>query len=112
MLPPCQNIVHMCVQGELVSDMRYLASVVTQCFTAFGELLALHKRFAELSGGVSRCVRVCVRVRARARARACACACVCVCARARASVCVGVRQGSLASAQQSSSHTHKPFLVY
>ena len=42
------------VQGELVSDMRYLASVVTQCFTAFGELLALHKRFVELSGGVSR----------------------------------------------------------
>jgi hypothetical protein len=35
--------------------MRYLASVVTQCFTAFGELLALHKRFAELTGGVVRC---------------------------------------------------------
>jgi hypothetical protein len=34
--------------------MRYLASVVTQSFTAFGELLALHKRFAELSGGVTR----------------------------------------------------------
>lgn len=42
------------VQGKLVHDMRYLASVVTQCFTAFGELLALHKRFAELSGGVAR----------------------------------------------------------
>ena len=41
-------------QGELVSNMRYLASVVTQCFTAFGELLALHKRFVELSGGISR----------------------------------------------------------
>lgn len=37
-----------------MNDMRYLASVVTQCFTAFGELLALHKRFAELTGGVTR----------------------------------------------------------
>ncbi len=43
-------------QGQLVNDMRYLASVVTQCFTAFGELLALNKRFAELSGGVTRFV--------------------------------------------------------
>ena len=43
------------VQGQLVNDMRYLASVVTQCFSAFGELLALNKRFAELSGGVTRC---------------------------------------------------------
>ena len=43
-------------QGQLVNDMRYLASVVTQCFTAFGELLALNKRFAELTGGVTRCV--------------------------------------------------------
>ena len=34
--------------------MRYLASVVSNCFTAFGELLALNKRFAELSGGVTR----------------------------------------------------------
>ncbi|KAK9820297.1 hypothetical protein WJX72_008694 [[Myrmecia] bisecta] len=42
------------VQSVLVHDMRYLASVVTQCFTAFGELLALNKRFAELSGGVTR----------------------------------------------------------
>ena len=41
-------------QGMLVNDMRYLASVVTQCFTAFGELLALHKRFAELTGGITR----------------------------------------------------------
>ena len=44
-----------CLQGQLVNDMRYLASVVTQCFTAFGELLALNKRFAELTGGVTRC---------------------------------------------------------
>jgi len=28
--------------------------VVSNCFTAFGELLALNKRFAELSGGVTR----------------------------------------------------------
>ena len=42
------------LQGQLVNDMRYLASVVTQCFTSFGELLALNKRFAELSGGVTR----------------------------------------------------------
>ncbi|CAL5222677.1 g5077 [Coccomyxa viridis] len=42
------------VQGQLVNDMRYLASVVTQCFTSFGELLALNKRFAELTGGVTR----------------------------------------------------------
>lgn len=39
-----------------MNDMRYLASVVTQCFTSFGELLALNKRFAELSGGVTRCI--------------------------------------------------------
>lgn len=38
----------------LVHNMRYLASVVSNCFTAFGELLALNKRFAELSGGVTR----------------------------------------------------------
>lgn len=42
------------VQGALVHDMRYLASVVVQCFAAFGELLALPKRFAEISGGVNR----------------------------------------------------------
>ena len=42
------------MQGLLVHNMRYLASVVSNCFTAFGELLALNKRFAELSGGVER----------------------------------------------------------
>ena len=36
------------VQGRLVHDMRYLASVVTQCFTAFGELLAMNKRLAQV----------------------------------------------------------------
>jgi hypothetical protein len=39
------------VQGALVHRLRYLASVVTQNFSAFGELLALPKRFAEISGG-------------------------------------------------------------
>ena len=46
-----------CLQGLLVHNMRYLSSVVSNCFTAFGELLALNKRFAELSGGVTRCVQ-------------------------------------------------------
>ena len=45
------------MQGLLVHNMRYLSSVVSNCFTAFGELLALNKRFAELSGGVTRCVQ-------------------------------------------------------
>ncbi|KAL4445411.1 hypothetical protein ABPG77_011236 [Micractinium sp. CCAP 211/92] len=42
------------VQGALVHRLRYLASVVTQNFSAFGELLALPKRFAEISGGITR----------------------------------------------------------
>ncbi|PSC69745.1 ABC transporter D family member 1 [Micractinium conductrix] len=42
------------VQGALVHQLRYLASVVTQNFSAFGELLALPKRFAEISGGITR----------------------------------------------------------
>ena len=42
------------VQGQLVHQLRYLASVVTQNFSAFGELLAMPKRFAEISGGITR----------------------------------------------------------
>lgn len=42
------------VQGALVHQIRYLASVVTSVFTAFGDLLALRKRFAEIGGGVAR----------------------------------------------------------
>ena len=42
------------MQGDLVKNMRYLASVVTNCFQAFGELLALQKHFVELSGGITR----------------------------------------------------------
>jgi ABC-type uncharacterized transport system fused permease/ATPase subunit len=45
-------------QGALVNDMRYLAGVVQACFSAFGELLALHKRLAELGGGVTRVARL------------------------------------------------------
>ena len=41
-------------QGDLVYNIRYLASVVTQCFSSFGELIALPKRFAEISGGITR----------------------------------------------------------
>lgn len=44
------------VQGQLVRDMRYLASVVTQCFSAFGELLGMQKRCVELDGGILRVV--------------------------------------------------------
>lgn len=42
------------VQGELARDMRYLASVVSQSFNAFGDLLSLYKRIDELKGGVNR----------------------------------------------------------
>ena len=38
----------------MVQKMRYLASVVTNTFVAFGDILSLHKRFVELSGGVQR----------------------------------------------------------
>jgi len=42
------------VQGELVHDLRYLASMVSWSFVAFGDVLGLNKRFAELGGGVGR----------------------------------------------------------
>ncbi len=32
------------VQGKLVHDMRYLASVVTNCFGAFGEIIGMQAR--------------------------------------------------------------------
>lgn len=41
-------------QGATVFQMRYLATVVANCFLAFGEILAMHTRLAELTGGVSR----------------------------------------------------------
>uniref|UniRef100_A0A6N2LIZ8 ABC transmembrane type-1 domain-containing protein n=1 Tax=Salix viminalis TaxID=40686 RepID=A0A6N2LIZ8_SALVM len=41
-------------QGELAHALRYLASVVSQSFFAFGDILELHKKFAELSGSINR----------------------------------------------------------
>ncbi|ERN14929.1 hypothetical protein AMTRI_Chr02g213560 [Amborella trichopoda] len=41
-------------QGELAHALRYLASVVSQSFLAFGDILELHKKFLELSGGINR----------------------------------------------------------
>ena len=38
---PAGNFSDTAVQGKLVHDMRYLASVVTNCFGAFGELLGM-----------------------------------------------------------------------
>jgi hypothetical protein len=34
--------------------VRFLASVVSQSFLAFGDILELHKKFAELSGSINR----------------------------------------------------------
>lgn len=34
--------------------MRYLATVVANCFVAFGEILQMHSRLYQLSGGVTR----------------------------------------------------------
>nr|CAD59604.1 peroxisomal membrane protein ABC transporter homologue [Oryza sativa Japonica Group] len=41
-------------QGELAHALRFLASVVSQSFIAFGDILDLHKKFLELSGGINR----------------------------------------------------------
>ncbi|XP_042458398.1 ABC transporter D family member 1 isoform X2 [Zingiber officinale] len=41
-------------QGELAHSLRFLASVVSQSFLAFGDILELHKKFLELSGGINR----------------------------------------------------------
>lgn len=40
--------------GELAHALRFLASVVSQSFLAFGDILELHRKFLELSGGVNR----------------------------------------------------------
>ncbi|KAG0570004.1 hypothetical protein KC19_6G131700 [Ceratodon purpureus] len=42
------------VQGELAHDLRFLASVVSQSFLAFGDILELYRKFLELSGGITR----------------------------------------------------------
>ncbi|KAH7685350.1 Fatty-acyl-CoA-transporting ATPase protein [Dioscorea alata] len=41
-------------QGELAHALRFLASVVSQSFLAFGDILELHKKYLELSGGINR----------------------------------------------------------
>ncbi|KAK2990477.1 hypothetical protein RJ640_008936 [Escallonia rubra] len=41
-------------QGELAHALRFLASVVSQSFLAFGDILELHKKYVELSGGINR----------------------------------------------------------
>ncbi|KNA13617.1 hypothetical protein SOVF_115030 [Spinacia oleracea] len=41
-------------QGDLAHALRFLASVVSQSFLAFGDILELHKKFVELSGGINR----------------------------------------------------------
>ncbi|XP_057541613.1 ABC transporter D family member 1-like isoform X1 [Amaranthus tricolor] len=42
------------IQGDLAHALRFLASVVSQSFLAFGDILQLHKKFVELSGGINR----------------------------------------------------------
>lgn len=41
-------------QGDLAHALRFLASVVSQSFMAFGDLLELYKKFNDLSGGINR----------------------------------------------------------
>jgi ABC-type uncharacterized transport system fused permease/ATPase subunit len=41
-------------QGELAHALRFLASVVSQSFLAFGDILELNRKYVELSGGVNR----------------------------------------------------------
>lgn len=40
--------------GELAHALRFLASVVSQSFMAFGDILELHRKYLELSGGINR----------------------------------------------------------
>lgn len=42
------------VQGQLAHDLRFLASVVSQSFLAFGDLLELYRKFLEITGGITR----------------------------------------------------------
>ncbi|MED6131506.1 ATP-binding cassette sub- D member 1 [Stylosanthes scabra] len=41
-------------QGELAHALRFLASVVSQSFLAFGDILELNRKFVEVSGGINR----------------------------------------------------------
>ena len=52
----------------MVHNMRYLASIVTNTFIAFGEVLSLHKRLVEMSGGVARVAQLRDALRSAARA--------------------------------------------
>lgn len=47
------NTVEFCA-GDLAHALRFLASVVSQSFLAFGDILELHKKFLELTGGINR----------------------------------------------------------
>ena len=40
--------------GELAHALRFLASVVSQSFLAFGDILELNRKYLELSGGINR----------------------------------------------------------
>ena len=40
--------------GELAHALRFLASVVSQSFLAFGDILELHRKYLELTGGINR----------------------------------------------------------
>ncbi|MQM14516.1 hypothetical protein Taro_047449, partial [Colocasia esculenta] len=41
-------------QGQLAHALRFLASVVSQSFLAFGDILELHRKYLELTGGINR----------------------------------------------------------
>ncbi|UPQ98050.1 type I ABC transporter [Chloropicon primus] len=41
-------------QAAMVKDMRYLATVIAQTFSSFGDILGLHQRYTELAGGATR----------------------------------------------------------
>jgi hypothetical protein len=49
-----KEVVVGCVQGSTVFEMRYLATIVSNCFLAFGEILQMQTRVKELSAAVSR----------------------------------------------------------
>jgi hypothetical protein len=40
--------------AELAHDLHFLASVVSQSFLAFGDIMELYRKFLELSGGITR----------------------------------------------------------
>lgn len=51
---PPESVRGVCMQGATVFDMRYLATIVANCFLAFGEILQMNTRVQELSAGVAR----------------------------------------------------------